>query len=262
MAVSKTSERGRRKPEWLEFGDPRCTEGHFRPKNNLGTWLKVTEGWSQKRLADEMNTDEATVSKWIGGKLYLTDRTLVRIARFTGLSIPFLLDMQHCGDPAEEDYALDELDYIELSDEDVTFLENHEYIPGERPCGSWGADYGPYETNGFASDLAGERETLWSERWRAERRGLPSREDDPVEFAIALDTEWVYKERLVIYEYLHMVGDIRDPWHLEKALHDDIMSLRPAKRARLLDSLAEVMLGLKGAMTVAEQKRMYEKRSR
>lgn len=252
--------RTKRTPEWLEFGDPRCAEGHFRPKRNLDTWLRQTDGWSQKKLAEVMGTDEGSVSKWISGKKYLTDKALAKVARFTGLSVAYLLDLQHCGDPAEDDYELDALDYTELSDEDIAFLEEHEYVPEDKPLGAWGIDYGPHETRGFAEDLAGESESLWSERWRSERRGLPSRDEDPAAFAKALETEWNYDEHPVIYEYLHMVGDIRDPWHLEKALHDDIMSLRPAKRALLLDNLAEVMLGFAGAMTVAELKRTHESR--
>lgn len=262
MAADDNKQSTRRKPEWLEFGDPRCFEGHFRPKNNLGGWLKATEGWSQKRLADAMATDEATVSKWINGKVYLSDRKLVKVARVTGLSIPYLLDMQHCTNPAEEEYELDALDYVELSEEDVAFLEELEYVPDDRPIGTWGANYAPYETRGFAGDLAGESESLWSERWRSERRGLPNREEEPAAFAEALETDWNYDEHPVIYDYLHMAGDIRDPWHLESALHGDIMSLRPSRRARLLDSMAEVMLGLAGSMTVAELKRAYESRSR
>ncbi len=247
----------KRMPEWLEYGDPRTAEGHFRPKRNLDEWLKQTEGWSQKRLAAEMETDEGTVSKWINGKVYLSDRKLVKIARVTGLSIPFLLDMQHCGgQDFDEDDELDSYDYWELDeDEDDPLGSWPDREEEDSPEWVWGRNYGPHEVEGFASDLLGEMETLWSERWRSERRGLPSRDDEYDEFVKALEVDWDPEKKYTVYTYLHFVGDIRDPWHLEEELHKGLMDLRPSKRAMVLDSLSEVMLGCAGAKTRDEMAR-------
>ena len=254
-ATAVDVKRQSREPEWLEFGDPRCAKGHYRPKNNLDKWLKTADGWSQKRLAKEMGTDEGTVSKWINGKLYLTDRKLVKIARITGLSLPYLLDMCHQGNPADDEIELDALDYSELEDEQDEYLEKHGYsrfVDSDIPEWQWGVPYGPHEVDNFAMELASEQETLWSERWRSERRGLPSRNDDQDAFIEALNTEWDPKEHYTVYTYLHFLGDIRDPWHLADELHKDLMSLRPGKRAHVLDALAGVMLGCAGAKTVNE----------
>jgi hypothetical protein len=97
--------------------------------------------------------------------------------------------------------ALDALDYTELEyDEDDAFDSwEEESYEHDKPEWVWGADYGPHETQGFASELLEEQETLWSERWRSERRGLPSRDDDYEEFVKALDKHWDPEESYTVY---------------------------------------------------------------
>lgn len=85
------------KSEWSRFGDPRCGDGHYRPKANLARWLRENHDWSQKRLARKVGTDGSTLSKWIAGTRYLTDAKLAQIALALHVSIPFLLDQRKYG---------------------------------------------------------------------------------------------------------------------------------------------------------------------
>ena len=95
--MSDSRQKHQKKSEWEKYGDPRCHEGHFRPKKNLGRYLRDDNNLSQKMLAEKLGTDGSTLSKWISGSRYLNDTNLVRIALTLHVSIAFILDMRKYG---------------------------------------------------------------------------------------------------------------------------------------------------------------------
>lgn len=201
--------KGQRRKEWEEFGDPRCFEGHYRLKANLDSFLRESPSWSQKRLADEMGTDEGTVSKWIGGKLYLSDRKLVEIAKLTGLSIPYLLDLHH----------------VEMSIEYI--LDKGEYDRGSehRPPASGNA-YGPHEVDGFVDDM-------YHIRYDLDEELIAMSPESVFEQAASFQNQgWLddgdYSEesrKLRSWVVWNLLGDARNPWHLESELHKSLLDL-------------------------------------
>lgn len=201
-----------RRPEWLEYGDPRCFEGHYIPKKNLESFLQSSPLWSQRRLADEVGTDAGTVSKWLSGKKYLSDRKLVKVAHATGLSLPYLLDLTHVWTDID---ALDEsFGYVD-EDEDNYRLGN---------------PYAPHEIDGFADDALQLRYLLTGEVSQGDGKALYE------QVAEIEASEWYNDEDISVSELpdyfemrpwiaWHLIGDARDPMHLESELHKYLMEL-------------------------------------
>ena len=233
---------GRRRSEWEEFGDPRVFVGHFRPKLNLGKFLQANPSWSQRRLAEEMGTDVGTVSNWISGRRYMSDRKLVQAAHVTGLSIPYLLDLRHV--------------YFNID----VLVQDYEFVKGKEDDHlELGKAYAPHEVTGFADDL-------YSLRYQLEE--LVNEDNRESVFAEALATqaeEWYNEDGEFIedmyekhdgmqaWKTWYLYGDARDPRHLHEELHayvlalpdeynEDGFFLAPHKiKTEALDCLADVL---------------------
>ena len=202
----------RRKPEWQEFGDPRCFEGRYIPKKNLEGFLQSNPSWSQKRLADEVGTDAGTVSKWLSGKKYLSDRKLVQVAHVTGLSLAYLLDLTHVWTDVD---ALEEGFGYSYEGEDIYRL---------------GDPYAPHEIDGFAGDSLQLRYEITGEVGRGGGKAL-------CEQVLEIEkSEWYNDDDIAesdLPDYLemrpwivwHLRGDARDPMHLESELNKYLMDL-------------------------------------
>lgn len=207
----KNPSKGRR-PEWHEYGDPRCYEGHYIPKKNLERFLQAGQNWSQKRLADEVGTDAGTVSKWLSGKRYLSDNRLVQIAHVTGLSLPYLLDLTH---------VLTDIDAL-----DEGFGYSYEGEEAYR----LGDPYAPHEIDGFADDALQLRYMLNDEVAQGGGKAL-------YEQVLEIEESEEYNDKDITESDLpdyfemrpwivwHLRGDARNPMHLESELHKYLMEL-------------------------------------
>ena len=85
--------------EWQQYGDPRNTSGHFRPKHNLDIALEDS-GVSKEKLAAMMTrinpNDEikrSRLSQWVSGRLYMSDYDVARAAICLNESVDWLLDL-------------------------------------------------------------------------------------------------------------------------------------------------------------------------
>lgn len=83
----------RRAPEWRRYGDPRNSQGRFRPKKNLKTLYGKGKRWTRESLAKAMGMkDPRLISRWASGERYMDDEAVVRCAMAAGVSVSWLLD--------------------------------------------------------------------------------------------------------------------------------------------------------------------------
>lgn len=85
-----------RKQEWQKYGDPRCSVGKFRPKNNLKKYLDQ-EGITLQEFArdviDDRNQNSASrVARLLNGNECMNDALIVKTCGRYGLRLDFVLD--------------------------------------------------------------------------------------------------------------------------------------------------------------------------
>ena len=85
--------------EWLQYGDPRCRRGRFRPKVNLKCYLDQ-EGVTLQEFANnilagehDLNATSSYVSRMLSGQVYMPDSVLVRACGYYGLRLDYALDL-------------------------------------------------------------------------------------------------------------------------------------------------------------------------
>ena len=72
-------------------------KGAFKVTDKLKTWCDI-KGWSQRRLAEELNCDESLISQWFSGKKHPSWQMLKKLCWLTGLDVSELVTFDRTAD--------------------------------------------------------------------------------------------------------------------------------------------------------------------